>query len=233
MEISDELMRRFVAGECDGDQEQLVLEYLQNHPSYLEDFCNENPVLMDERYQRPLDHQKSEELLDGVYSAIRRHRQLKYKRFIWVSGLVAAAVVLLVFLFNGSEGVPDSAPAQSIAIARITKTNTTDKTQTWILPDSSVVEAMPGASITYLPRFTSRKREVFLKGEASFTAHHDAGSSFVVICGGVATTALGTRFRVRGEADIITVVLYEGKVVVRSKDKNENNNNYCYLFELI
>lgn len=228
MQISDELMRRFVAGECDSEQEHLVMEYLHDHPSYLEEFCKENPVLMDDRYRQPLKDEKSEQLLDGVYAAIDQHRRLKFKRLIWVSGLIAATVLLFVFLFDNSKGVPDSIGAGSVTVARVTKTNATDQIQIWILPDSSVVEAMPGASITYLPRFTSPKKEVFLSGEANFTAHHESNSSFVVICGGVATTALGTRFKVRGDADVVTVVLYEGKVVVRSKGRNENDN-YCYL----
>jgi ferric-dicitrate binding protein FerR (iron transport regulator) len=68
-----------------------------------------------------------------------------------------------------------------------------------------------------------KKRDISLKGKASFKVAKDKTKPFTVYSGDIATTALGTEFVVTNyERDqIITVRLLEGRVVIKSIDSAE------------
>ncbi|GAB3354322.1 hypothetical protein GCM10027566_15410 [Arachidicoccus ginsenosidivorans] len=229
MVVNDEIMKRFVEGGLSEQEEKLVMEYLHEHPTYFEQYCKEHPILMEDKFNDPLERERSDHILNSVYAGVYQNKKVRSRRVLWISGMAAASILLFLLVFKREKGLPDSATVHNMAIAKITKTNTSTGIEHWILPDSSLVDAKSGASITYLPEFSNRKREIFLKGEAVFTAHHDSSRSFVVVCGEVATTALGTRFNVKEELDKVTVVLYDGKVMVRSNNREGDKNNYCYL----
>jgi|HubBroStandDraft_2_1064218.scaffolds.fasta_scaffold02368_5 transmembrane sensor len=56
------------------------------------------------------------------------------------------------------------------------------------------------------------------KGEAYFEIKHDPSRKFVVIASGRTITDLGTKFRVKSQADHVQVALLEGRVSVESSD---------------
>jgi hypothetical protein len=228
MVLEEELLKRFIAGHCTEQEEKYVMEYLRANPGYFEEYCSQHPILMEEEFNKALKDNKSEILLNDIYHGIGQKKHKRSKGiFVALAGVAAALLIMFIFL-NRKSSVPGLEPASRLTESKITKVNNTSEVQTWILSDSSVIEAQPGARVTYLPNFTNRKRELFLKGEACFTAHHENARSFVVVCDGIATTALGTRFRVKGEEKKVTVILYEGKVSVRNIQQ-EAKTDLCYL----
>ena len=67
--------------------------------------------------------------------------------------------------------------------------------------------------------FQNNKREIYLEGEAYFKVAKDKTKPFTVFAGALATTALGTQFRITAKKNTpgnITVKLFTGKVAIRS-----------------
>ena len=68
-------------------------------------------------------------------------------------------------------------------------------------------------------RFTGGQRRLLLqRGQAFFDAARDPARPFVVEAGGAQVRALGTRFDVRRDGDLVRVVLAEGRVTVAPDD---------------
>ena len=79
------------------------------------------------------------------------------------------------------------------------------------LPDHSIVELEPDATIEYRDDF-SQRRDIIIKGTAFFRVQKDKKHPFRVFCGQTTTTVLGTSFNVKDDTGTVTVQLYEGKV---------------------
>ncbi len=158
------------------------------------------------------------------------------RRFSWTA--VAASLLLLagglVWLAKrdsrgvvagtngGKQGVADGgypAPGEGEhAARRIDQANTSGEAQRLVLPDGSNVTLYAHSSLHYTDSFGLLRRDVRLVGTADFAVKKDGAHPFCVLTGKLATTVLGTSFRVRapaGAGDVV-VKLYTGKVVVRS-----------------
>jgi ferric-dicitrate binding protein FerR (iron transport regulator) len=79
------------------------------------------------------------------------------------------------------------------------------------------VKLFAHSALRYTDSFGIVCRASWLEGEAIFTVEKDKDHPFTVYSGVLATTALGTSFGVRApaEADMITVKLFTGRVVVK------------------
>jgi ferric-dicitrate binding protein FerR (iron transport regulator) len=74
------------------------------------------------------------------------------------------------------------------------------------------------SSLTYPEQFTGKDRRVVLHGEALFEVAKDASRPFIIQCGELTTTVLGTSFNIKsGEKDIEVVVL-TGKVSLTAQN---------------
>jgi len=84
------------------------------------------------------------------------------------------------------------------------------------LEDGTKVWLNAGSRMAFPTKFTGKKREVFLEGEAYFEVAHNQGLPFVVNTGEIAIKVLGTRFNLSAyKSDKLTeTVLLEGKVTV-------------------
>ena len=84
------------------------------------------------------------------------------------------------------------------------------------LEDGTKVWLNAGSRMAFPTKFTGKKREVFLEGEAYFEVAHNQSRPFVVNTGEVAIKVLGTRFNLSAyKSDKLTeTVLLEGKVTV-------------------
>jgi transmembrane sensor len=84
-----------------------------------------------------------------------------------------------------------------------------------VLEDGSIIELNLGAvvSVDYLPT----ERRVWMQaGEAHFTVAKDPGRPFIVNARGVDVRAVGTAFNVRVDAEVVEVLVTEGRVQVDS-----------------
>lgn len=69
-------------------------------------------------------------------------------------------------------------------------------------------------------RLTGDARQIVLeRGQAFFDVAHDASRPFVVRAGDQSVRALGTRFEVRREGEVVRVTLVEGAVEVKGEDQ--------------
>ena len=88
-----------------------------------------------------------------------------------------------------------------------------------LLGDGTIVWLKNNSSLTYPEIFAGPDRRVELQGEALFEVAKDALHPFIIQCGELTTTVLGTSFNIRTtEADIEVVVL-TGKVSLTSQGK--------------
>lgn len=87
------------------------------------------------------------------------------------------------------------------------------------LPDNTVVWLNSGSKLIYPVKFSSKKREVFLEGEAMFKVSHDENLPFFVLTNNLDIKVLGTIFNVCAYSDDTTVntVLESGSVEIRYK----------------
>lgn len=90
-----------------------------------------------------------------------------------------------------------------------------------MLPDGSIADLSPHTKIVLAAGYNQQRRNIELSGTAVFHVHKDAVRRFTVFSGNVATTAIGTVFKVNNsQAKKISVQLIEGKILVKEKDNN-------------
>ena len=96
------------------------------------------------------------------------------------------------------------------------------------LADGTKVWLNSGTSMRYPDRFTGKKREVFLNGEAYFEVNADPSRPFVVSSPSLMVTATGTKFCVHDYASKsgAEAILVSGKVTV---GKQAANNKISFI----
>lgn len=144
---------------------------------------------------------------------------------------VAASLMILAgaawWFIAGYKGHKEERPVagklQPLQPGLIQLMNNSDTILHIVLKDGSLVDLEQHSGLSYYEPFINDRRDISLKGIAVFTVAKDKKRSFTVYAGGIATTALGTQFKVKaiGGEDPVTVQLYEGKVVVRQVKGSE------------
>lgn len=219
--INDELLTRFFNYQCTPEEAREVANYLQEHPEMLEKYLPEEEFL-----QLQEDNNFPETVSQQWLKNIHRQTVSGNSRRKWMNRLTIAAVTTSVLiggtlLLMNRDHKPTATPA---TVAGLTippeqqerKENTGSKAMAIVLPDGSVVQLQPAASMMYNKQFREN-RNIYLAGEADFTVTADKLHPFVVYSSELSTTALGTFFHVKaipGE-DMITVRLNSGKVLVQ------------------
>jgi transmembrane sensor len=84
------------------------------------------------------------------------------------------------------------------------------------LPDGSLICLFPGSRVAFSACFKSKKREVYLDGEAFFEVSHDAHRPFLVYTNALTTRVLGTSFFIKAykKQKEIVVSVQTGQVSV-------------------
>ena len=166
---------------------------------------------------------KEDAFWKDTWNAIQQQKRRSARIVRLKQTAVAAAmmgVLLGTYLWFGASY--RHTPQQPLAAAASYKTitNTTAQAMDVVLEDSSSVMLFPASALRYEAAFPGGKRNIYLDGEAIFKVKQDAARPFTVLSNGIATTVLGTMFKVLA-ADAggnTKVYLYQGKVVVRSAD---------------
>ena len=210
------VIAKFFRGECNEEEEQQVKLYFMEHPDELEKYMTEDSWHKTESYLLP--GTASADMLKKIERATGRSAVVNMRRQ-WV----AAAAILAVIL--GASWLWQQQPNQRSAISKsankepkqalTTRTNTTRKAITITTKDGSSITLEAGSSVAFYEPFRDNRRDFFVKGNALFNVAPDKKQPFTVFAGKVATTALGTIFRVRETAKgMVQVRLYSGKVMV-------------------
>jgi transmembrane sensor len=128
----------------------------------------------------------------------------------WGLSLAAAAALVLGGMLLWREASPIVSPEVPRSYLRVNERRA--------LPDGSVVELKDGSRINL--EFSAAERRLHLIGEAHFQVAKNP-TPFVVVAGGVALRAVGTAFNVRLDADIVDVLVTEGRVAVATLNSEE------------
>ena len=214
MAISEELLDRFLKGQCTEEEAAAVEAYFQEHP--------EDISLLDEYEaadaETPLPGDYREKMLAVIEEAtIERSKGRIGVMRTWAA--VAAMIVLAAGWWLVTKQVKriDETRELPIAAVWVGKHNADNQKIRLVLPDSSEATLSPGATIRYRKDFGQYgKREVKVEGQAAFAVMRDDQKPFIVYSDRVSTTVLGTVFEVTAEkdSDQIKVKLLAGKVMV-------------------
>jgi hypothetical protein len=228
---SNEDIERLIQGKTNSEESLLFIRYLDEHPDILGNYFSISEW----------EHFKSEYTLDAeVSSKIWQniaHTNFKTTRTVelFKKLSIAASFVLLIglgwwaFMKNENIGAKNKVPTEVISMKMVENINNFNINI--ILPDSSQVELFPNSTLSYLEKFSNHERGAKLIGEAIFKVTKDNTSPFLVSSDSLVTTVLGTKFRVqsfKGE-NTIKVILYEGKVSVKSVSLNPKSSNIDYI----
>lgn len=129
---------------------------------------------------------------------------------------IAASVLLVtvsyfVWQFPGAK--PDSAQVlQATASGNINKV---------LMSDGSIVWLKGNSILTYAEKFSGSERRVTLQGEALFEVAKDPAHPFIIQCGELTTTVLGTSFNIKSSERNIEVLVLTGKVSLTAAGHKE------------
>ena len=221
--VTQELIERFFRGECPSEEQELVLDFFKANPEEFEKYFDENEWENFEAKEK-MDPVLSRKLYDKVKSKTLKRKSVIRPIF---RTAVAASIVLMIvlgwLLLKKQSGDFANGPKQvaNVHPKLMQRTNITDKVIALKLEDGSTIELEPASTVKYYqPLVVNGRRNIQLIGQASFKVAKDKTKPFTVYADGIATTALGTVFTVKAfdTSNVISVTLYEGKVVVKSSD---------------
>lgn len=115
---------------------------------------------------------------------------------------IAASILALAGIVLGSYHVWFAGERYATPVGGVTSLPLEDGSRITLNTDSKV-----------RVNFGERQREIELaRGEAFFEVAHDSSRPFVVLAGGRRVIAIGTKFSVRRDSDLLQVVVTEGRV---------------------
>jgi transmembrane sensor len=150
-------------------------------------------------------HQLWDKILGDISTSSTGRSRWSIKRGIWIAIAAAAAILLLLWVGNGSS--PKTVIAQAGEHPEI------------VLPESSHIQLNAGSSLSYNEKRFSKDRQLTLSGEGFFKVH--PGSKFTVHTARGSVTVLGTSFNVIAWPDRFEVTCYTGKVKI--EDQNHSS----------
>lgn len=225
--MNKEIVDKYLRGECNEQEAVYVRQYFKKHPSEADTYFTfeEWHALMTNNKEVSADLQ--DEMFTIIKSSIARKRIFTT---MLKAGSAAAVFLFFALLYfyndnNLNKNIQQKNIAQS-GIQEEVRINQTGIMQRITLPDGSLVLLYPKSEITYKEDYNIEKRDIYLKGKATFDVAKNAAKPFIVFCGEISARALGTRFEVNGFAKNTAVILFEGKVLVKNI---ENEKIHAYL----
>lgn len=206
-EIPNDLMVRFLAGECSFDEQELLEKWLKQ--------SDENQKIFDD-CKKIWEFQPENTAIkinaDAAWKEVERrigndaHSVSQKIRPVWYLSAVAAAVL---FLLGFYILMINTQPNQ---VQFFANQNTSEP---MILPDNSQVFLNNGSKVTFPEYFTGKLRNIALDGEAFFVVTPDASKAFIVKLGETEVKVLGTSFNIadRAGTNTIELAVLTGKVV--------------------
>jgi len=144
--------------------------------------------------------------------------QKKWQLFVAFLFFIIMTGWILIYLNPGKKGAEASVALNTV----VTRYGNKSKIN---LPDGSQVWLNAGSKLEYNGvDFNSRKREVYLSGEAYFDIVHNAMKPFFVRSGNMQVKVLGTTFNVKAypEEEMMETSLIKGAVEITIKDRPDD-----------
>ena len=220
MKVIDKvLIEKYLRGECSGNEAAAVGAWLQQHPDEVE------KLLPEEEWDKQITDQPGTAFDEEMYQQIEQGIRKEKRKKLVITSVISAAVLFLLIAGIRYFNPANTSRQETVAQQETIHKNTGGSDQVLMLPDSTMVTLAAGSEIRYTGDYNYTQRNIYLTGKAEFSVARNKQKQFTVFCGKVATTALGTRFSVNGAAKSISVILFEGKVVVR-KIQDETVSNF-------
>lgn len=222
MQPTPELIYKFFKRECTPQEAELVHRYLSENPSAMDQYLGEAEWQELKHFQSP-EANRSEQILQNVLRQVEPQQSAKIFRLNArvLSGIAACLCIFSTYIlwlhFNSATAVKQPA---AVAIQQPlqwkTTTNSSNTVLDITLDDGSRVALNPKSSVRYTVPFKRALRDIKLKGEAKFFVAKDKHRPFTVYAGPLATTALGTVFKITAwpGSQHTKVRLLSGKVKV-------------------
>lgn len=215
----DDILERYVAGECSGQEREAVELWAQNNPeesagiravhAHYEEAAaglpSSNVGLIESRLIKRLGEIRTTSDANSSIEVPGRGSGWSLQRNLsWL--VYGVAAVLIVVYVNYASNLKSSQPVSkrySTAFRQNAKVT---------LADGSVAVLAPATTLNVTGR------NVELRGEALFTVSHTSEAPFTVTVDGVTARVLGTVFSVRkyDEDKAVQVAVAEGRVAVNS-----------------
>jgi transmembrane sensor len=202
MQPIEDLINKFLNRECSPEEAEQVHQYFTRHPEILDKYLCEEEWLNLNHFTTPAE-ERSDRILGSILKQI--DPQPAKKLFVlnnWMLGSIAAAIcIFLTYLVMTDVPKQTDLATQAVVASSTTinwqnTTNNTRKTLYIRLDDGSKVALAPKAKIRYSIPFKNKFRDIYLTGEAKFYVAKDKKRPFTVYAGPLATTALGTVFKI-------------------------------------
>lgn len=212
--IDQNLLYRYFAKETSHEENAAVGEWLRSDEMHQKEFDKELKMFLLLHFaangKTIREIETAEAGLAMEKSGIKIFRRILYS--------AAAAVIAMIVFLTGSYVATkrtDSMLAHTMTSIEVPAGSRMDIT----LPDGTQVKLNSGTTLTYPMKFSDRKRNVELRGEALFNVTHNPDQPFVVSTYASDIEVLGTKFNVNAypEKKSFHVALIEGKVKVNSK----------------
>lgn len=236
--MREELILKFFEKKCIPEEAEQVADFLKKNPDVAEKFLSIKEW-QEAETSSPLSSQVQLKIWQRLSALIKKEIIVVRIKYAAVAACTIGIIGLGLYLFEktgkASENYvkqvsvkDEKAPFTSEKILA----NTTGKPLKQVLSDGSIVVVSPGSFIRYNESFESNKREIFLQGEAFFKVAKDKTRPFTVYAANLATTALGTQFKITAQNKTpgkIRVQLFEGKVVIKAITKLPGWDKDVYL----
>ena len=206
VEISEELITRFINNTCTDDELQVVKQWLDDSDSNV-DTLFEMEYVSD--MVGTLRHASA--IRKKISAKIDQRSKVRGQRsklaFRWIAG-IAAMVAVVVTIGIAFFGQPDVKTISVYALSSCEKV---------MLPDSTMVYLNCNSVLKYPERFASHERTVTLDGEGYFEVKKDTERPFNVTGQYLSVEVTGTKFDfVSRDNEDSSVSLLEGGVEVSS-----------------
>ena len=211
MQISQELLRRYLNNQCTSEEKEQVEKWLKEEKN--------NPSALSEKQMIKMEANIWENIKPIVSPNEVTPVTPLYKRTIRYAAtvLILFTITLSVYYtYDPSETTPTAEVYQTVQTKRGEKRTVT-------LSDGSAIRMNYETEIKAPERFESDQRVVYLKGHAHFDVARDPDRPFIVYTENTKTQVLGTSFDINtktaGETEIIVT---SGKVAFSEKDRLAN-----------
>lgn len=218
-DLTEELLRRYLAGECTPEEEDRVNAWYQSLDGN-SDVSGILHLLEDEGVEARIFGKVKSRLEDApphhepvvipITKARRPWGVLRYAAvilFLLIAGMGA-------FYFSGRGFIPVADDPISVV------SNTENLIRRVSLPDGSLLWLYPNSAVEFPRAFDKNSRNLALRGEAFFVVARDETRPFIINASGVITTVLGTSFSIKAyeHEPSVEVEVMTGKVSVGLSD---------------
>lgn len=241
--MKKKLADKFFNNQVNNHDASKVLEWFETSEGkdYLNNKLDSDKNLMSKKELAELDNEvESEKLYKSIQEKIRYRRDLKKKRWDYVSHMVKVAAVLAVIITSSLLVIKHEADLEEHYAEQIDETiyfqTGHDQHQEITLADGTLIRLNSNSELLVSKNFMQDTREITLGGEAYFDVAHDPERKFIIHANQSTIEVLGTAFNVRSYSghDNVQVAVIDGTVSFRNIWEENNRvllkkGDFAYL----